>query len=114
MTQVLLTHGDSVLEAPPTCRVVGHSGELITALQHEEDPVFGVQFHPEVTLTVNGTAMFRNFLYKVRLTHVYTRVVFGSGCPLDLGVQRSVQYDQQASDVHRLHQKKCWRSQCSS
>ena len=65
MIQVLLTHGDSVLVAPPTCRVVGYSGDLITAIQHKTDQVYGVQFHPEVQLTVNGTAMIRNFLYKV-------------------------------------------------
>ena len=27
--------------------------------------MFGVQFHPEVDLTVNGTEMFKNFLFKV-------------------------------------------------
>ena len=51
--------------APPTCRVVGYSGDIITAMQHREREVYGVQFHPEVDLTANGTAMFRNFLYNV-------------------------------------------------
>ena len=60
-----------MVEAPPTCRVVGYSGEVITALQHLECPVFGVQFHPEVQLTQNGQQMIRNFLYKV-----YTSTVF--------------------------------------
>lgn len=54
------------MEAPPTCRVVGYSGDIITALQHKEQEVYGVQFHPEVQLTVNGMAMLRNFLFKVR------------------------------------------------
>ena len=54
-----------MVEAPPTCRVVGYSGDVITALEHSEYPVFGVQFHPEVQLTKNGTQMFKNFLYKV-------------------------------------------------
>ena len=63
--QVLLTHGDSVVKVPPTCLVVGYSGDIIAALQHSEYPVFGVQFHPEVQLTSNGTQMIRNFLYKV-------------------------------------------------
>lgn len=64
-SQVLLTHGDSVVEAPSTCHVVGYSGDIITALQHKDLPVYGVQFHPEVQLTVNGVAMLRNFLYNV-------------------------------------------------
>jgi GMP synthase (glutamine-hydrolysing) len=63
--EVLLTHGDSVVKVPPTCRVVGYSGDVIAALQHSEYPVFGVQFHPEVQLTSNGTQMMRNFLYKI-------------------------------------------------
>lgn len=54
-----------MVEAPPTCHVVGYSGDIITALQHKELPVFGVQFHPEVQLTANGGAMIRNFLYNV-------------------------------------------------
>lgn len=54
-----------MVEAPPTCHVVGYSGDIITALQHKELPVFGVQFHPEVQLTANGGAMLRNFLYNV-------------------------------------------------
>ena len=70
ITQVLLTHGDSVLEAPPTCRVVGYSGDIITALQHREREVYGVQFHPEVELSVNGTAMLRNFLFNVGTQHM--------------------------------------------
>ena len=54
-----------MLEAPPTCHVIGYSGDIITALQHKEKEVYGVQFHPEVELTVNGTAMLRNFLFNV-------------------------------------------------
>lgn len=54
-----------MVEAPPTCHVVGYSGDIITALQHKDQPVYGVQFHPEVQLTVNGVAMLRNFLYNV-------------------------------------------------
>lgn len=65
--EVLLTHGDSVGEAPPTCRVVGRSGDLVAAVEHKERKIFGVQFHPEVDLTSNGTAIFRNFLFQVSL-----------------------------------------------
>ena len=63
--KVLLTHGDTVEEVADPLKVVAWSGNLVTALAHKELPIYGVQFHPEVDLTVNGTAMLKNFLYKV-------------------------------------------------
>ena len=64
--QVLLTHGDTVEKVADDLKVVAWSGSLVSALAHTELPIYGVQFHPEVDLTVNGTAMLKNFLYKVR------------------------------------------------
>lgn len=63
--KVLLTHGDSVDQLAPCCRVTAQSGGLVTAIAHQERKVFGVQFHPEVDLTENGTKMMKNFLYNV-------------------------------------------------
>jgi GMP synthase (glutamine-hydrolysing) len=39
---------------------------LLVAIEHESRKLYGVQFHPEVDLTVNGAAMIKNFLYGVR------------------------------------------------
>lgn len=60
---VLLTHGDSVVDAGPELEVcaVSESG-IIAAVQHKSLPLVGVQYHPEVELSVNGVAMLRNFL----------------------------------------------------
>lgn len=62
---VLLTHGDTIQEVPEDLQVVGTSGGLVAALQHKTKPIFGVQFHPEVDLTLQGRDMLRNFLFKV-------------------------------------------------
>lgn len=67
---VLMSHGDSVGEPAPGFRVVGqsastHHHEVIAAIQNSEARLYGVQFHPEVELSVNGGKMLENFLYKI-------------------------------------------------
>ena len=65
-TTVWMSHGDQVrslnddfvaLAATPTCPVA--------AVRHKSRPVYGVQFHPEVTHTPHGAEIFANFLYDV-------------------------------------------------
>lgn len=65
-TNVWMSHGDIVnavsndfvsLAATKNCP--------IAAVRHRTLPVYGVQFHPEVTHTPYGTQIFRNFLYDV-------------------------------------------------
>lgn len=67
---VLMSHGDSVGEPAPGFRVVGsspssHDHEVVAAIQNSEARIYGVQFHPEVELSVNGGRMLENFLYKI-------------------------------------------------
>lgn len=63
--EVLLTHGISVTKPPPGFTVTAHSGDIIAAVEHSQRQLFGVQFHPEVDLTVHGKQMIHNFLYKI-------------------------------------------------
>ncbi|MCE3235583.1 MAG: glutamine amidotransferase [Vampirovibrio sp.] len=67
---VLMSHGDSVGEPAPGFRVVGksvstHHHEVVAAIQNSDARLYGVQFHPEVELSVNGGKMLENFLYKI-------------------------------------------------
>lgn len=63
---VWMSHGDTVSEAPPGFTVTAVSDQgLIAALAHEERPVFGVQFHPEVHDTPKGTALLSNFVFRL-------------------------------------------------
>ena len=64
-TEVLLTHGDSVSQVPDGFKVVATSGELVAAIEDPKRRLYGVQFHPEVDLSVDGTAMLKNFLFGV-------------------------------------------------
>lgn len=67
---VLMSHGDSVGEPAPGFEIIGrsidtHQHEVVAAIQNHKAGFYGVQFHPEVELSVNGGKMLENFLYKV-------------------------------------------------
>ena len=59
---VLLTHGDSIDRIASNYRVIATSPNSIAAIQHTTKKIYGVQFHPEVDLTTNGSQIFQNFL----------------------------------------------------
>lgn len=65
--KVLLTHGDSVTDKTVASgfRVVSRTSRLVAGIAHENGLLFGLQFHPEVDLTVHGGKIFENFLYKI-------------------------------------------------
>jgi len=60
---VWMSHGDSIDTLASNYQVVAKSDDgLIAAIQHNELPQYGVQFHPEVTHTQNGKEILKNFL----------------------------------------------------
>ena len=62
---VLMTHGDSVDLVGTGFKVIGRSDGLIAAIENVEKKIYGVQFHPEVDLTLNGKKMLSNFLFRI-------------------------------------------------
>jgi len=63
---VLLTHGDSVIEPGDGIVVTGRSPSgLIASMENKQRKLYGVQFHPEVDLTIDGKAILKNFLFLV-------------------------------------------------
>jgi len=64
-TSVLLSHGDHVDKAPKNFRISAHSlNQVIAMIESPELQRYGVQFHPEVTHTKNGSLLLRSFLEK--------------------------------------------------
>ena len=64
--QVWMSHGDRVEKLPPGFRVIAHSGSCpAAAMAHENRPIYGVQFHPEVVHTEIGKDVLSNFLFRV-------------------------------------------------
>ena len=63
--QVLMSHGDSVKEPAAGFSVGAWSDEVYASIYNPKLKIYGVQFHPEVDLTVNGRLMLDNFLHKI-------------------------------------------------
>jgi GMP synthase (glutamine-hydrolysing) len=62
---VLMSHGDSVTKLAPGFAVVAKSADIFVVIADAKRKIYGVQFHPEVDLTVNGKRMLGNFLFKI-------------------------------------------------
>src|SRR5262249_26228082 len=61
--RVWMSHGDSIVKAPPGFAVVGASGtNPVAAMEARERSLYGLLFHPEVVHTEDGTAVLANFL----------------------------------------------------
>ena len=63
--RVLMSHGDSVSKLAPGFKVAANSGDVVAAIYNKDLKIYGVQFHPEVDLTVHGKEMMANFLKKI-------------------------------------------------
>jgi GMP synthase (glutamine-hydrolysing) len=63
---VWMSHGD-VIHAVADCfeSIASTRTCPVAAIRHKDRPIFGVQFHPEVTHTPDGEQMIRNFVYEI-------------------------------------------------
>ncbi|TVP55543.1 MAG: glutamine-hydrolyzing GMP synthase [Halomonadaceae bacterium] len=60
---VWMSHGDQVAQMPPGFEVVAATDSApIAAMQHTSKPLYGVQFHPEVTHTLQGQRIIEHFV----------------------------------------------------
>lgn len=83
-TKVLMSHSDRIKAVPAGFKVIGHTAKCpICAFENAEKKLYGVQFHPEVELSVEGQKVLQNFLYKI----------CGAKADYDLGdyIERKVQ-----------------------
>jgi GMP synthase (glutamine-hydrolysing) len=64
-TVVWMSHGDQVqsIEGGQFVSLASTDSCPIAAVKHRSRPVFGIQFHPEVSHTPEGGRILRNFLY---------------------------------------------------
>jgi GMP synthase (glutamine-hydrolysing) len=67
-SQVWMSHGDSILELPDNFDILATTGSIPVAAFQVNDlpnPLFGLQFHPEVYHSEKGKQILRNFLVEV-------------------------------------------------
>lgn len=65
-TTVWMSHGDRVMESGDSFVSIARTPSCaVAAVRHRELPVYGVQFHPEVTHTPEGGWILRNFIVEV-------------------------------------------------
>ncbi|MEM6750362.1 MAG: glutamine-hydrolyzing GMP synthase [Planctomycetota bacterium] len=65
-TTAWMSHGDQVTQAPPGFTAIASTPTCpCAAIKADDAPLYGVQFHPEVTHTPHGDEVLRNFLKEV-------------------------------------------------
>ena len=66
MLDVWMSHGDRVAELPPGFKLMASTESApIAAMADEERRIYGLQFHPEVTHTRQGVAIYARFLHQI-------------------------------------------------
>jgi len=65
MKRVWMSHGDLILAPPSGFAVTARSNTAMAAMENPERRIFGIQFHPEVTHTDNGSALYRRFIFDI-------------------------------------------------
>ncbi|MDP3843081.1 MAG: glutamine-hydrolyzing GMP synthase [Oxalobacteraceae bacterium] len=66
MLKVWMSHGDKVIQMPPGFKLMASTDNCpIAAMADEERHFYALQFHPEVTHTVQGKAIIGRFVHEI-------------------------------------------------
>ncbi|HYD60058.1 MAG TPA: glutamine-hydrolyzing GMP synthase [Noviherbaspirillum sp.] len=66
MLKVWMSHGDKIIEMPPGFKLMASTDNCpIAAMANEEHKWYAVQFHPEVTHTLQGKAILGRFVHEI-------------------------------------------------
>ena len=65
-SQVWMSHGDTITAIPDGFQVIGSTADVLNAaFASTTQPVWSVQFHPEVFHTLQGTTLLKNFVVDI-------------------------------------------------
>jgi GMP synthase (glutamine-hydrolysing) len=61
-----MSHGDQLTALPEQFEVVGKTKNApFACIAHKTDPIYGIQFHPEVTHSYRGKEVLKNFVIDI-------------------------------------------------
>ena len=64
--EVWMSHGDKLSHLPPSFSAIASTTSApFAGISHDTRPIFGLQFHPEVTHTPQGTKILENFALSI-------------------------------------------------
>jgi GMP synthase (glutamine-hydrolysing) len=62
-TQVWMSHGDTITKVPTTFKIIGSTDDVkVGAFKIDNEDSYGIQFHPEVYHTTEGSELLKNFV----------------------------------------------------
>lgn len=65
-SQVWMSHGDTITAIPKDCHVIASTADVrFAAYASTKNPLWAVQFHPEVFHTTQGSLLLRNFVVNI-------------------------------------------------
>ncbi|HQQ94557.1 MAG TPA: glutamine-hydrolyzing GMP synthase [Bacteroidia bacterium] len=65
-SQVWMSHADTILKIPDTYKITASTHDVkVAAYSIQGEETYGIQFHPEVFHSTEGTKILRNFVYGV-------------------------------------------------
>ena len=87
-SQVWMSHGDTITVLPESFRIIASTDDVKAAAYHiDGEQTWGVQFHPEVFHTKDGTTLLDNFLSICGCTKNWTPASFIESTVADLKKQ---------------------------
>ena len=64
--KVWMSHSDQVIKIPKNFRTIGSSkNSKLCMIENKKKRIYGIQFHPEVTHTLKGKTIIKNFLFSI-------------------------------------------------
>ena len=65
-SQVWMSHGDTIVSVPSDFEVIGSTDSVrVAAFKIADEATFGIQFHPEVTHSLEGKTVVKNFVVDI-------------------------------------------------
>lgn len=65
-SQVWMSHGDTILKLPDNFNIISSTNSIdVAGFKVDGEPTFGIQFHPEVYHTTEGTQLLKNFVVDI-------------------------------------------------